>query len=578
MVILYDNVVELFIKVVCFFMIYMGSYDLVISLLSIIAVIVLSFSIFKIISRLNASKKGCAKLTQRITKQTETETKLIESNALRRTIIDSLPIGIIVTDINRNVVALNRPFYKLLNTEEPIKDLIGQSSLNYYRYIYRDWEQEMKRINEISSSNTPSVDEIELANSRLYQRNYFPFYMDNVLKGHLWTFEDITERKVMENGIIRAKDEAVKANLAKSEFLSNMSHELRTPLNAILGFSQLLEIKEPLSSQQEMFVQEILKGGRHLLNLINEVLDLSRIEAGRMKISTDAIKIGTVIGECLSLVRPAAINKGIQMTSEQSVFWDRYVYADPTRLKQILLNLLENAIKYNRDNGSVFIRCEGQEDYLYVHICDTGIGIPPQAKEKIFEPFYRMEHPRVEGTGIGLSLVKRFIQLMGGKVGVKSRLGEGSDFWISLPMVRSEHPIHQPSLEQPVFSFPQNKEFTILYIEDHLSNIQLVDETLRTIEGVTLLSARTGMAGLQIAKEQKVNLILLDLDLPDINGFAVLEKLKSSIETKSIPVIAVSANAMRDAIDRGIMKGFNEYITKPIDVSAFLNVISKYVK
>lgn len=566
-------------------MTYMGSFESKVVVFCILVAIVILIFVFRYFTRMKASSK-IREVEQRleqeaykdIAKQKETEMKLIESNALRRTIIDSLPIGVIVTDTNLNIIALNWPCYELFHFKEPIKKIIGQSVLDYYPNIYHDSKEEKKRVDETLLRNQPTIDEITLVNNKIYQRSYFPFYMDNKLKGHLWTFEDISERKAMEKGIIQAKEEAEKANLAKSEFLSNMSHELRTPLNAILGFSQLLEIKGALSEQQKMFVQEILKGGRHLLNLINEILDLSRIEARRLIISNDTIKIGTVIEECVNLMRPSAANKGIQVTIEQSECGNSYVYVDPTRLKQILLNLIENAIKYNKDNGSIYIRCECRNDTLYVHVRDTGIGIPIEAQEKVFEPFYRLEHPHIDGTGIGLSLVKRLIQLMGGEAGVRSRIGEGSDFWISLPMVHTTSTSHEPSNVLQTEGLPNNKKITILYIEDHVSNFQLVSEIIKFAPEMTLLSARTGMEGLQTAKEQKVDLILLDLHLPDISGFEVLEKLKLNEGTKSIPVIAVSANALLEDRNRALQKGFKEYITKPFDVPVFLNAISKYVK
>ncbi|MED3625248.1 PAS domain-containing hybrid sensor histidine kinase/response regulator [Neobacillus thermocopriae] len=389
---------------------------------------------------------------------------------------------------------------------------------------------------------------------------------------------DITKRKLIEREMIQAKEEAVKASLAKSEFLSNMSHELRTPLNAILGFSQLLEGQESLTEQQRFFVKEILKGGRHLLELINEILDLSRIEAGQLKISSQIVNIRTMMEECINLVAPVAVTKGIYITNERTMAGNQNVYVDPTRLKQVLLNLLENAIKYNKENGDIFITYECKENFLYVHIQDTGMGIPPEAQEKIFTPFFRLEHSQIEGTGMGLSLVKQLIQLMGGQVGVNSHLGMGSDFWISLPLAHPNQKISQPDNEKKRIVSPIQKTVTILYIEDDPSNLLLVTEILKEIHDVTLHVAQTGLAGLEMANQQKYDLILLDLNLPDMNGFHVLEKLKEHDRHADIPVIALSSNARKEDLNRAIKHGISDYLTKPIDISCFLSILLKYLE
>ncbi|MEH7378285.1 ATP-binding protein [Neobacillus drentensis] len=512
-----------------------------------------------------------------ITKQKETEINLRESNALLRTIIDSIPIGIIVINTDRKIVTLNQPCHELFRVEEPIKGLIGQSADKYYLPFYKYCEEEREKVKRILANNMPVVDEVEMLNNQLIQRSYFPFYMDEELKGHLWVFEDITERKAMERGILRAKEDAVKANMAKSAFLANMSHELRTPLNAILGFSQLLEIQETLNEKESTFVREILKGGRHLLNLINEVLDLSRIESGILKLSVESIKIASVIDECINLVRPAADLKGITITKKVESE-NEYVCADQVRLRQILLNLLDNAIKYNRENGEIIISSVNEGDFLTVHVRDKGLGIPPEAQEEIFEPFYRLENPFIEGTGIGLSLVKQLTILMGGKLGVESQIGVGSDFWMSLPRDQTNEADHPVSLEKIEMPLPEHKEYKILYIEDQLSNQLLVAEILKNVQGMKLLTARSGMEGLRAAANQKIDLILLDLHLPDMNGEEVFEKLKSNPQCTDIPVIALSANAMKEDIDRIIKMGFKEYITKPFDVPAFIKVIVKKLR
>lgn len=512
-----------------------------------------------------------------ITKQKEVEIKLSEANALMRTIIDSIPIGIIVISIDRRIVAVNRTCIELFGIKEPIESLIGQLADSYYHPFYKFSEEEREKVKHILLNNVPRVDEVHMQNNQLIQRSFFPFYMEEELKGHLWAFEDITERKAMETGILRAKEDAVKANKAKSAFLANMSHELRTPLNAILGFSQLLELQETLTDKQRTFVKEIVIGGKHLLNLINEVLDLSRIESGKLKLSFENIKIASVIHECVNFVRPTADVKGITITKEWNECENEFVCADQIRLRQILLNLLDNGIKYNHENGEIVIRCESKDNMLTIHVRDTGIGIPPEVQTEIFEPFYRLENPFVEGTGIGLSLVKQLTTLMGGKFGVESQLGVGSDFWVSIPMVQAHETNHPILVETNEMHLPENKEYNILYIEDHLSNQKLVAGILAKIKGMNLRTASSGLEGIMAAENQKTDLILLDLQLPDMNGVEVFERLKSNPQTADIPVIALSANAMQEDIDRTLAKGFKEYITKPFDVPAFIKEIISHL-
>jgi PAS domain S-box-containing protein len=511
-----------------------------------------------------------------ITNEKEQEIKLRESNALRRTLIDSLPMGIIVFDTNLKTVAINKPFCQIYKIDEPLKKFVGRNLHDIHLTIYNDYDKEKRKVMDIISKKVPVIDELVTNDHRVIKRSYFPFYMDGRLKGHLCTVEDITEGKELENKILAAKEEAEKANIAKSEFLSKMSHELRTPLNGILGFSQLLELDQTLTGQQQMFVQEILKGGRHLLSLINEILDLSRIEIGQLKMLNETILISTVIEECISIVGPSAKNKDIMIVNDTKKCTDKYVHGDQIRLKQILINLLDNAIKYNQKNGTVTISCEIQKDSLMIHVLDTGIGIPSEEYSFIFEPFYRVKNTNVDGTGIGLPLVQQLIQLMGGKLEVKSRLGEGSQFSFSLPIVDTNPNYVHPN-ESHIVQLPEVRKNIVLYIEDNQSNIQLVSEIFRSIPGVTLLTAITGKDGVEVATKKEIDLILLDLHLPDLNGMEVLEILKSNVKTKDIPVIVVSANAVRDHIDKAIDNGVKDYITKPIDINHFLSVVLKYL-
>lgn len=511
-----------------------------------------------------------------ITFQKEQEFKLRESNALQNTILDSMPIGMGVIDKSFNIIALNRPICEILGIDKPLRELVGTNMMDYYFPQFKENEQQEIRLQDILSNKVPAIDVFETLDHRILERRYFPFYMDEELNGHLWVLEDITDRKQMEQGLIEAKEEAIKANLGKSEFLSKMSHELRTPLNGILGFSQLLEIDQSLTDQQQQFVQEILKGGQHLLSLINEVLDLSRIEIGKMRISKDLVEISSIINDCLNLLQPSANKKGIQMKKGKQCI-DRYVSIDEVRFRQIIINLLDNAIKYNKENGSITLTCDNTDEALVIHVIDSGLGIPAEEQTRIFEPFYRLKHPHIDGTGIGLPLVKQLINLMGGEMGLSSEAGKGSDFWFSLPLDKTNtDEIHQPDGGPYIHTAP-NDHYQVLYIEDNLSNIQLVSEILGIENGINLLTAKTGKKGLQLARMKDIDLILLDIHLPDMTGFDVLEQLKENSLTDKIPIIALSANAMPDDISHALANGFEEYITKPIHISTFLKTISKYL-
>lgn len=509
----------------------------------------------------------------------ENEDKLKESHALRRTIIDNLPMGLAVTDNDLKIIAANRTFCELIKIREPIKKVIGKSIVSFRKNFYLDEEKEVNRITDIMENKRPAHDEFETKDHRILKRSYFPFLIDNELKGHLWTFEDITDRKLMEKRIIEAKEEAIKANLAKSEFLSKMSHELRTPLNGILGFSQILELDQTLTEQQQRFVREILNGGRHLLDLINEILDLSRIETGKLKIKNNIVDIGSIIEECVNLLEPAANKKGIQIRKNLLNCEDKSIYIDQTRIRQVILNLLDNAVKYNKENGEILITSEYKDATLTIHVIDNGIGIPEEELSRIYEPFYRLGNINEEGAGIGLALVRQLIDLMGGDVGVSSQMGEGSDFWFRIPISPISHwnilDSNQNDKEKNKMpSLRQNT--TILYIEDYPSNLALMIEILADMN-ITLISAESGEKGLRLAAQEKIDLILLDIHLPDMDGYEVLKRLKINSLTEQIPIIALSANAMPDDINHALAKGFKEYITKPIDIQSFLNKISKYV-
>ncbi|MFA6162403.1 MAG: response regulator [Methylobacter sp.] len=391
------------------------------------------------------------------------------------------------------------------------------------------------------------------------------------------TVQDVTDLKQAEQALIATRDEAERANNAKSEFLSSMSHELRTPMNAILGFGQLLEMDTDLNEDQTDCVSEILKAGRHLLTLINEVLDLSKIESGNIELSIEPLACAELVEECLALVSPLAQGRGITMNNEG--LDGLMMRADRTRLKQVLLNLLSNAIKYNSPEGEVWIRASAHNDVVRLEVSDTGSGISVERQKEIFQPFSRLgvEDTEIEGTGIGLTISRRLIEMMGGKIGVESRANRGSTFWIELPEDASTPTPPTDGIEYArthgVRSQGEGRH-TVLYIEDNPANLRLVSQILDKHPQLQLITAHTAEFGLELASAHRPDLILLDINLPGMDGYQVLSVLRSQDWAKMTPVIAISANAMPRDIERSKEGGFVDYITKPIDVTRFLAVVN----
>jgi PAS domain S-box-containing protein len=390
------------------------------------------------------------------------------------------------------------------------------------------------------------------------------------------TLQDITERKRIEEALIRAKEEAERSSRAKSDFLSRMSHELRTPMNAILGFAQVLEV-EPLSAEQQSFVHEIHQAGDHLLELINDLLDLSRIDSGRLETALQALALGPVAAEAIQLVGPLLQQREVTLIKQCTP--NIAVLADATRLKQILVNLLSNAAKYNRQGGSIRIDCHAVDaDKVRFSVTDTGPGIAPDKLELLFKPFERLgaEFTAVEGAGIGLAISKRLAELMGGALGVDSTPGQGSTFWIELPLAQSPQ---QAAAALPAAA-PEVAQGThkILYVEDNAANLKVVEALLRRQPNLTLLTASNGEYGLELARRYLPDVILLDIHLPGMDGYAVLKALRAQPETRGIPVIALSADAMPIDVERGLAAGFRDYLTKPVMMNELMRAIERWLK
>ncbi|MDH5369347.1 MAG: PAS domain S-box protein, partial [Gammaproteobacteria bacterium] len=389
---------------------------------------------------------------------------------------------------------------------------------------------------------------------------------------HMFTgiIRDVTERKEAEKKIITAKEEAELANHAKSDFLSRMSHELRTPLNAILGFAQLIDFDDSLPTLTKSNVQEIINGGHHLLTLINDVLDLAKIESGHVDLSLEPVIFNALILECISLIEPIANQNNIQihnlLNPEKIV-----LRTDKTRVKQVILNLLSNAVKYNRRGGQVNISVNLSNNNLYrISITDTGTGIKEKNITKLFESFNRLdaENTDIEGTGIGLVITKHLVELMNGRLGVETEYGAGSTFWIELPKESSSDYEESKSTEEKIATqlIDDNHKSNILYIEDNPANLKLVIQLFANKQHIQLFTAHTASLGLELAETKCPDLILLDINLPEMDGYKVLEKLLNNDKTRNIPVIAVSANAMPKDLIQAEKAGFNDYLTKPLDI------------
>jgi len=390
------------------------------------------------------------------------------------------------------------------------------------------------------------------------------------------TLTDVTDQKVAELAALSARVEAERANRAKSEFLSRMSHELRTPLNAILGFGQLLQTDESLDPGHIEQVEQITKAGRHLRDLINEVLDVSRIESGQISISLEPVRLGDALRDALEMVQPMAEAQRIHILTDTQV-WDRHVRADRQRLTQILLNLLTNAVKYNRPDGEVRLRCEAPgAGVVRLVVVDSGIGIAEADRDRLFTPFARLgaEHTDIEGTGLGLAHSKHLVEAMGGAIGAESDHGVGSRFWIDLPATDpSASGGRGAGMGDDVLSHRRSTTRTIVFIEDNAPNVRLMRGIIARRPGVELEVAMRGSEGLELAFERRPCLILLDLHLPDQSGEDVLRVLRADPRTASTPVVVVSADATDRQIANLRAAGATGYITKPFEIDEVLAVI-----
>jgi len=373
--------------------------------------------------------------------------------------------------------------------------------------------------------------------------------------------------------LVAAREASDEANAAKSQFLSRMSHELRTPLNAVLGFGQLLELEDLDASQRE-YVKQVLRGGRHLLELINEVLDIARVEAGRMALSMEPVALHEALEDVAAMIAPLAADRevGVEVRDVDPAL---HVMADRQRLRQVLINLVSNAVKYNRTGGHVTLAAAAAGGRAEVSVTDTGIGIPAASLERLFVPFERLgaERTDIEGTGLGLALSKRMVEAMGGTLRVASREGEGTTFTVDLAAADAPGAGEPDGEDRSAVRLGPDTRPTILYIEDNESNIGLVERIFERRSSVRLLVARTGESGIETAAHARPDLILLDLHLPDADGRDVLARVRAEPRLEGVPVVVLSADATPGQIARLLRAGATGYLTKPIDVHELLTTV-----
>ncbi|MDD5303586.1 MAG: PAS domain S-box protein, partial [Elusimicrobia bacterium] len=516
-------------------------------------------------------------LDQRLRDQQFYTRSLIESNI--DAIITTAPSGII-TDVNKQMEAL---------TGCTRDELIGAPFKNYFT----DPEAAEASIKQVLSEKKITNYELTArardGKETVVSYNATTFYdRDRRLQGVFAAARDVTERKRLDQVLQEknvelesARSVAEKANLAKSDFLSSMSHELRSPLNAILGFGQLMESDSPPpSSSQKESIGQILRAGWHLLKLIDEILDLAKVESGQVPMSREPVSLAEVMLECQGMVEPQAQQHGIKLTFPRFAT-PVFVRADRTRLKQVLINLLSNSIKYNLPGGSVVVDClSGTDERTRLSVKDTGAGLPPGKLTQLVQPFNRLgqEGSGEEGTGIGLVVAKRLVELMGGIIGVDSTVGKGSVFWFELKTVSEPELAAEEEESAEAVKTPASRgtrQHTLLYVEDNPANMKLVEQIVARHPDIRLLTAMDGLSGIDLARERRPEVILMDINLPGISGIQALKMLREDAATAHIPVIAISANAMPLDIEKGLRAGFYRYITKPIKVTEFMEALDE---
>ncbi|MGH2688299.1 MAG: ATP-binding protein [Actinomycetota bacterium] len=520
-----------------------------------------------------------------------------KSLSLLQATLDATTDGIAAVDRDGQLVLRNDRFVEMWDLPEDVAGIADQSEL-FGAILAR-----IREPDAVLDALRPALEVpdatgclyIELRSGEVFEVRYHPQKLGDEIVGRVWGVRDVTVTHRYHEELERARDDAEasreaaeRANVAKSEFLSRMSHELRTPLNAILGFSQLLEMDARDAAQRES-VTQVLKAGRHLLGLIDEVLDISRIEAGRLSLSIEPVAVAETVTEVIDLIGPMATDRGVTVEAADVLTSPLHVLADRQRLKQVLLNIMSNAVKYNRDGGSIRVTtARPTPATVRIEVTDTGPGIAEENLPKLFAPFERIgaEQTDIQGTGLGLALSKVLAAAMGGTLGVRSTRGVGSTFWVEL----TEAPPEVVALDQPparrgeAYAGPvpagpgDGERPKVLYIEDNVSNLRLIERLMDQRPGVELLTAMQGSIGLELAQTHRPRLVLLDLHLPDMTGDQVLATLRSQPATREIPVVIVSADATPGHVRRLLDAGAQGYLTKPLELGPLLEILDHHLR
>jgi PAS domain S-box-containing protein len=505
------------------------------------------------------------------------EEELQRSEALLRGLLESAPDAIVIVDRDARIVFVNGQAERLFGYSR--EELVGNAVELLLPERVRDRHVYHRTGYIAEPTARPMGAGLELLARR---KDGTEFPVDVSLSPHetpdgllvMSAIRDVTEQKRGAWEMRRFAVEAERANAAKSEFLSRMSHELRTPLNSILGFAQVLELDD-LTADQRANVGYIIRAGRHLLSLINEVLDMAQIEAGRLELSVEPVSVEHAVSEAIELVQPLADERGVAVGADPPAR-PIFVLADQQRLLQVLINLIGNAVKYSPSGAEARVAWTTRGDRAIIEVRDSGPGVPADELDRIFAPFERLDAAsRTEGTGLGLSLARNLAEAMGGTVTVTSTPGEGSVFTVELPPAASDRVVKTPYSPLPSGASATR---TVLHIEDNLVGQRLVERIMRRLPGVEVMSAAEGALGVDLARRYRPDAILLDLHLSDIGGEEVMRRLLSDAATRDIPVIVVSADTSRDVADRMTRDGARAFLTKPIDADVLLTVVDELTR